>query len=185
MFQMTPKYAVPVKAPAIEPVQTTIVLHGLTAGLESLVQAYPHVASAKAYQATMESQQLDHSAAMAAEEEVADTLDKYASDHPRTGPLHVYVLGNPGAASFDQDNETTPMKALVNAALRNKSKVVAALMPEDASVFQIADIPPSLSLRQLADTVLTQESIPTLVGKAAFESFIKDPSMVVSLEKIW
>lgn len=176
MFQMTPKHPSFVPAETVAPVRTTLVLHGLTADLESLVKTHPYAATAQAYQAALESQQLDHSAQQAAEDEVEDTLDKYASDHPRTGPMHVYLLGNPGAASFDQDHETTPMKALVNAALRNKSKLVAALMPEDETVFQIADIPLSLTLRQLADTVLAQESIPVLVGKAAFESFIQDPA---------
>jgi hypothetical protein len=181
MFALTPKHSLPVKAQPAEPVQTTIVFHGLIAGLESLIQQNPHMATEATYQAALESQQLDHSAQQAAEEEVADTLDKYATDHPRTGPLHVYLLGNPGAASFDQDNETTPMKALVNAALRSKSKMVAALMPEDETVFQVADIPQSLTLRQLADTVLAQESIPVIVGKAAFEAFMEDPSSVFSV----
>jgi hypothetical protein len=174
MFQLTPKRA-PVAQPAA-PVATTVVLHGLSPSMESLIADLPYVKSAQAYDLALETQQLDHSAQQAALDEVNDTLDKYDEDHPRTGPLHVYLLGNPSAANFDQDNETTPMKALVNAALRDKTNVVAALLPEDETVFKVADIPTSLTLRQLADTVLATESIPVLVGKAALESFLKDPT---------
>lgn len=179
MFSMTPKYAAPVKTPDDAPIRTTIVFHGLTPGLESLLQSHPHTASVEAYQLALESEQLDHSAQLAAELEVQDTLNKYASDHPHSGPMHVYLLGDPSAPSYDRENETTPMKALVNAALRNKSKIVAALLPEDETVSKVADIPNTLSLRQLADTVLAQESVPVIVGKAAFEAFLKDPDSVV------
>jgi len=160
------------------PSSPTIVLAGLTPVTEALAQSlakrYTHVTTATAV--ALETQQLDHSAELAAEEEVKDTVDKYDADHPHTGPLQVYLLDGQGAAVMDQASEDTPLQALVNAVIRNPRRTVAALMPEDENIKAIEDIPPSLILRQLADTILTTEGITTLVGKEAFEAFVKDPS---------
>jgi hypothetical protein len=168
--------------PKKQAVPTTIVLAALTPAMESfagdIIKTHPHVAVAKTV-AALETQQLDHSAELAAIDEVKDTLDKYDEEHPHTGPLHVYLLDGQGKAVMDQEGEETPLKALVNAALRDKRRVVAALMPQDVNYKEVGDIPPAQLLRQLADTVLAMESIPVIVGKAAFEAFLANPESVV------
>jgi hypothetical protein len=188
MFQLRPQ--TPALPPKKQAVPTTIVLAAMTPAMESLALAvakeHPHVVVATAdkhYTYTpigkdgvaLETQQLDHSAELAAIDEVKETLDKYDEEHPHTGPLHVYLLDGQGKAVMDQEGEQTPLKALVNAALRDKRRVVAALMPQDVNYKEVGDIPPAMLLRQLADTVLAQESIPVLVGKAAFEAFVAAP----------
>lgn len=176
MFQLQQKQP---KAPAPKAaVAHTVILAAFTPSMESLaadvIKSHPHVGVAKNV-AALETQQLDHSAEIAAMDDIKDTLDKYDEDHPHTGPLHVYLLDGQGAALMDQENGDTPLRALVNAALKDKRKLVAALLPEDHSVSQVEDLNPSTLLRQLADTILSTESITVLVGKAAFEAFVTNP----------
>lgn len=180
MFQLASKNP-PVASEA--PVAKTVVLAAFTPAMESLAdslaQTYPHVAVAKTV-AALETQQLDHSAQMAAIDDIKDTIDKYDEDHPHTGPLHVYLLDGRGAALMDQEDGDTPVRALVNAAMRDKRKIVAALMPEDVKYKSSDDIMPSTLLRQLADTILSTENITVLVGKEAFESFLANPEIVLA-----
>lgn len=164
----------PAAAPQVAP---TLLLAGLTPACEAIAQdavkQHKHVALTTV--AALETQQLDHSAEEAALDEVKETLDKYDEEHPHTGPLHVYLLDGAGAAVMDQEGQDTPLKALVNAALSDPRRTIAALMPEDVNYKQTDDIAPSQLLRQLADTILSTESVVTLVGKAAFEAFVADP----------
>jgi hypothetical protein len=176
-----------------KPAAPTLLVTGLTPSTESLathlarryehigVESYQDVIASQqaALKSSLETQQLDHSAQKAALDEVQETIDKYDEDHPHTGPLHVYLLDGQGKALMDQETEDSPLKALVNAAMRDPRRTVACLMPEDATYKEADDISPSTLLRQLADTILSTEGVTILVGKEACESFLQDPSALV------
>jgi hypothetical protein len=140
--------------------------------VESLRAEYPHVQFGLA--PALETQQLDNSAAKAAEEEAEETIAKYAADHPHTGPLAVFMLDGKGAGSMDEEGDGA-MRAMISSALLNPLRTVACLIPEDVKVTTPDDISPATMLRQMVDTVLSTEGITVIVGRAATESFLADP----------
>ena len=184
MFKVQPRLPF---SPRPEKIAPTVLLAALHPCMESIAEEaaaqHAHVAVTKTAPA-LETQQLDNSAEEAAIDEVRDTLDKFDAEHPHTGPLHVYLLDGQSAALMDQENGDTPVKALVNAAMRDPRRTIAALMPQDETYKVADDISPSTLLRQLANTILSTEGITVLVGKAAFESFIKDPDAYLAAQAI-
>lgn len=157
-------------------VPTTVVLSAFAPSQESylaeLPTRFPGVEVIAG--AALESQQLDHSAQQAALDKVIDTLDKYDEDHPHTGPMHIYLLDGQGLAGGDPQGEGT-LRALVNSAMNQPYRTVAALMPEDRTITKAEELAPSTLLRQLADSVLSTEGVTILVGAAALEAFLVNP----------
>lgn len=167
--------------PAVASVEAvSLVLTSFTPAMEEAAKEYAsrysHVAALPfSPKAAVESQELDHSAELAALDEVRDTIDKFNEEHPYTGASQVYMLDGEQTAYMDPEGNQTAMRALVTAALNNKSKVIAALLPTDTKVSHLGQIPMALTLRQLGESMVSMENVTVLVGKAAFESFLKDP----------
>lgn len=158
----------------------SLVLTPFTPAMEEAAKEYasryPHVVALPlAPKVAVESQELDHSAELAALDEVRDTIDKFNEEHPYTGASQVYMMDGEQTAYMDPEGNQTAMRALVTAALNNKAKVVAALLPTDTRVSHLGHIPAAFALRQLAESMVSMENVTLLVGKAAFESFLKDP----------
>ncbi len=147
-------------------------LSGLVADLQSRM---PHIAFVQT--AALESQQQDAADRQAAIDSVEKTIDEYDNEHPHTGPLHVYMLDGKGAVGMDDESESA-LRALMHSAINSPTRTIAALMPEDNTVTKKEDLSMSTMLRQLADSVLSTEGVTLLVGKAALEAYLENPSTV-------